>query len=362
MGITKKHIGVICNYKLLEDRVGGMDYFFWAFNKTCIAQTIKVDWFFPNTATHGDYREFNIFPANDLSLEQHFITHLQTQEVQYSHIITHFIELCTPFFADSKKHQKAKIIAVDHNPRPLEGYPLKKRLKKKLKGYFYSKHIDLFIGVSDYTSQAILHDFGRFLKPKTRTIYNGVLIDAIIAKTTKRRLLNPKFLVVSHLRESKGIQDLIQAVSFISEDLQEDLKIDVYGDGPYKNELLRLVSKLGLAAVFTFKGSQSNLKTLYQHYDYLIQPTHMECFSLSILESLAANIPVITTPVGGNTEVVTNTDNGFIFETKNIQALSKLLSELIEGKKYIVGNTKTLIEKRFSIDKMVKNHMKLLEL
>ena len=34
----------------------------------------------------------------------------------------------------------------------------------------------------------------------------------------------------------------------------------------------------------------------------------MECFSLSILESLAANIPVITTPVGGNLEVVTNND------------------------------------------------------
>ena len=87
----------------------------------------------------------------------------------------------------------------------------------------------------------------------------------------------------------------------------------------------------------------------------------MELFSLSILESLAGNIPVITTPVGGNTEVVTNNDNGFIFETKNSKALSKLLSELIEGKRHIVGNTRTLIEKRFSIDMMVKNHMKLLD-
>ena len=176
-------------------------------------------------------------------MEQHFIAHLQTQKIQYSHIITHFIELCTTFFSGIKKYQNAKIIAVDHNPRPLEGYPLKKRLKKKLKGYLYSKHIDLFIGVSDYTSQAILHDFGSFLKDKTKTIYNGVLIDDIIPKTTERRKLNPKFLVVSHLRESKGIQDLIEAVSLLPSDLKSDLKIDIYGDGPYKNELIQLVEK-----------------------------------------------------------------------------------------------------------------------
>ena len=40
----------------------------------------------------------------------------------------------------------------------------------------------------------------------------------------------------------------------------------------------------------------------------------MECFSLSILESLSANIPVITTTVGGNLEVVTHEENGFIYE------------------------------------------------
>ncbi|MCF8272811.1 MAG: glycosyltransferase family 4 protein [Flavobacteriaceae bacterium] len=339
-----------------------MDYFFWAFNKACIEQQITIDWFFPNTTSLGDYQELHIIPANDLSLEQKFIAHLQTQKAQYSHIITHFIELCTPFFAEIKKYQKAKIIAVDHNPRPLKGFPLKKRLKKKLKGVLYSKYIDLFIGVSDYTSQAILHDFGSFIKTKTQTIYNGVLIDDIIPKTSERTKINPKFLVVSHLRESKGIQDLISAVGLLSETMKANLKIDIYGDGPYKSELLHLVSDHHLETNFNFKGSQSHLKSLYQHYDYLIQPTHMECFSLSILESLAANIPVITTPVGGNTEVITHNKNGFIFETKNVKALSELLSEVIEGKQYIVGTTRPLIESKFSMDMMVQNHMKLLDL
>src|SRR5690606_4647836 len=140
-------------------------------------------------------------------------------------------------FKDIKTYQTSNVIAVDHNPRPLNGYPLKKRIKKRLKGFLYSKYINQFIGVSNYTSRAILHDFGGFLKPKTHTIYNGVLIDAITPKTTERIKINPKFLVVSHLRYSKGIQDLIKSVHMLSEDLKSDLRIDVYGDGPYKEEL-----------------------------------------------------------------------------------------------------------------------------
>lgn len=358
--MTKK-IAIICNYELLESRVGGMDYFFWAFNKKCAEKQIAVDWFFPNTASHGDYHLFNIISSQGKSLELHFIHHIKTQNFEYSYIITHFVELCTSFFKDIKKHQTSKVIAVDHNPRPLNGYPLKKRIKKRLKGLLYSKYIDVFVGVSNYTSRAILQDFGNHLKPKTKTIYNGVLIGNIIPKTAKRNKVHPKFLVVSHLRKSKGIQDLISAVDLLTETLKDKLRIDVYGDGPYKNALLQLVNDFKLESVFNFKGSQSNVNELYQNYDYLIQPSHMECFSLSILESLAANIPVITTPVGGNLEVVTHNENGFIFEAKDSKTLSVLLTEIMQGDKHVFGNTRTLIEDRFSIDVMVANHMKLLE-
>ena len=355
-----KRIAIICNYELLESRVGGMDYFFWAFYKKCKEQAVEIDWFFPNTAIHGDYHSFNIIPSQSTSLEHHFINYIKTQNVEYSHIITHFVELCTSFFKDIKKLQTSRVIVVDHNPRPLDGYLLKKRIKKRIKGFLYSKYINQFIGVSNYTSQAILNDFGPFLKAKIQTIYNGVLINSIIPKTTERRLLNPKFLVVSHLRKSKGIQDLITAVSLLSEEFKTTLSIDIYGDGPYKNELFQLVKVHKLELNFNFMGSHSNVNELYQHYDYLIQPTHMECFSLSILESLAANIPVITTPVGGNTEVITHNKNGFIFETKNSQALSGLLDDIIKGETYIIGNTRTLIEDQFSMDMMVQNHMKLI--
>ena len=361
MNKEKIHIALVCNYKLLSNRIGGMDYFFWAFNKKCIKNNINIDWFFLNNAKHGSYNKFNIIADENLSVEANFINYIKTNSVNYKYVITHFVELCTSFFSDIKKEMKTKVIAVDHNPRPLNGYPLMKRIKKKIKGRVYSKYIDEFIGVSDYTCNEILNDFGSFLKPKTRTLYNGVVIEEIIPKTTERAKKYPKFLVVSHLRFSKGIQDLIEAVKMLPNKLIKNLIIDIYGDGPYQKELFVLVDKYQLNSVFKFKGSSPTLKEQYQEYDYLLQPTHMECFSLSILESLAANIPVITTPVGGNTEVVKHNENGFIFNAKDPEKLSVLLASIIKGEHTIMDDTRPVIENNFSIDLMVNNYFEMLE-
>ncbi|TNJ45865.1 glycosyltransferase family 4 protein [Tamlana fucoidanivorans] len=339
-----------------------MDHFFWRFQKACEAQHIKIDWFFPNTATHGAYHQFRIIPAlKHLSLEQNFLNYIEANNVQYSYIITHFVELCTPFFKSLKRLQNSKVIAVDHNPRPLHGYPLKKRIKKRLKGWLFSRYIDQFVGVSDYTVNEILKDFGNHIRNKSLVIYNGIAIENIIVNENRKKTF-PKCLVASHLRPSKGVQDLIEAVYQLPESVKYHIKIDVYGEGPYEEILKNKVNSLSLNKIFSFKGSVANLNEIYCLYDYMLQPTHMECFSLSILESLAANVPVITTPVGGNTEVVKQGRNGFIFETKNIKALAQLLEKMVKGDMYINGNTRTLIKEKFSIDTMVVNHLKLLEL
>lgn len=352
-------IAIICKYELLPERVGGMDYFFWDFDKRCKENGIQIDWFFPNQSNHGEYSNLNIYSNTTKSLEANFLSFCQENKTEYSYIITHFVELCTPFFSKISKLSKAKIIAVDHNPRPLNGYPIKKRINKRIKGFLFSKYIDVFVGVSKYTVNAILQDFGKHLKSKTQTIYNGVIIDSILVREN-RNAAKPGFLVASHLRESKGIQDLIEAVNELPSQIKDDIRIDIYGDGPYKEKLAEKIKQYSLEKCFVFMGSKANLNEIFSQYDYMLQPTHMECFSLSILESLAANVPVITTAVGGNTEVITNQENGYIFEAKDINALTTILQEIYLGNKKISINTRELIANSFSLPKMVENHLKLI--
>jgi len=351
-----KNIAVICNYSLNQNRIGGMDRFFVAYDLACKEKGFQVDWFFSNCKVHSYYKELNVFATQNISAEEQFLVQVKALK-NYEVVVTHFVELCTPLFQKIKKEHKAYTIAVDHNPRPLHGFPLKKRIKNKLKGRLYSCYIDCFVGVSQYTADCILEDYGSNLRNKTKVVYNGIDTSVYIKRTKE----NPgKFIVASHLRASKGIQDLIEAVSALSPELKERLHIDIFGEGPMENELKEKTVKLKLENSIRFKGSSPDLPKLFKGYSYLIQPTYMECFSLSILESLAANVPVVTTNVGGNEEVVKNGLNGFIFSPKDVGKLRELIEQILEKKNEIDIEVASQIEQDFSLRQMVENHLKLL--
>jgi glycosyltransferase involved in cell wall biosynthesis len=353
-------IAVLCNYELQPNRIGGMDYFFWRFDSAVKNLGHQIEWFFPNHELHGDYPNMIIFAAERNSIENMFIEVIASKKKHYDIIFCHFLELCTPFYKKLKSQLPlSRVIVIDHNPRPFEGYPFKKKLLKRIKGLMFSKYIDQFVGVSEYTVAEISKDFGRHLNSKTEIIYNGILTEKIRIKR-ERNHHNPRFLTACHLRRSKGIQDLIEAVYLLPKEIQRNLVIDIYGDGEYKDDLQKLIIKLGLEFNFIFKGNSPNLGGVFYNYDYLIQPTHMECFSLSILEGLAANVPVITTPVGGNLEVVTNNYNGFVFNAGDCTALKSILENIILGKMKITQNTSIQIQEGFTLAKMVENYLKLI--
>jgi len=352
-----KKIAIVCNYALNPNRIGGMDRFWLAYDAKAKALGYEVDWYFVEYSGFDFFSGLNIFSANNKNVEQFFLEKVSKENLQYDILVTHFVALCTSFFKKAKEKDIQKIIAVDHNPRPLEGFPISKILKNKLKGILYSQYIDQFIGVSEYTRKHILKDYGFFLGQKTSVIYNGIDTSVFVKRAQENK---NKFVVSSHLRYSKGIQDLIKAVAVLDEEIKNQIQIDVYGEGPYEKELLEMTQMNHLEEIIHFKGGSSRLNTILSNYCYLLQPTYMECFSLSILESLAANVPVITTTVGGNLEVIENNTNGFIFQPKDYSALADILKNIVLGNSKIDNDVSIQIETDFNLEKMVNEHIQLL--
>lgn len=350
---TEKNIAVICDYRLNPSRIGGMDRFFWAFDRALKLDGFEVFWYFSSGVVFGDYNSFEICVAGENSLEKTVLDAPHHFDV----VITHFIPLCTSFFKAVKERGKPYITAVDHNPRPLEGFSLKKKIKNRIRGRLFSKYIDLFIGVSKYTSNCILYDFGSHLRVKTRVVYNGIETSVYLKREEENY---GRFIVASHLRESKGIQDLIEALNLLKEEQKKSLKIDIFGEGPLEPYLKNKVKAYQLEQQISFKGSSSRLPELFKNYSFLLQPTYMECFSLSILESLAANVPVITTPVGGNPEIIKKGINGFLFPPGNVIALRDLLNELLLKSISIDYDVSREIENDYHLQRMVQEHISLL--
>lgn len=352
-----KKIAIVCNYALNPNRIGGMDRFYVAYDTRAKELGYTIDWFFLDYQAFDFYSGLTIFSSNNQNVEAFFLEKVYQENLKYDILVTHFLALCTSFFEKAKGSGIQQIIAVDHNPRPLEGFPLSKILKNKIKGILYSKYIDQFIGVSQYTQKHILKDYGFFLAKKTSVIYNGIDTSVFVKRI---KVNNNRFILTSHLRESKGIQDLIQAVSILEDTIKNQLQIDVYGEGPYAAELLEMTKANHLDKIIHFKGGSSRLNELLSQYRYLLQPTYMECFSLSILESLASNVPVITTTVGGHLEIIEHGKNGFIFEPKDYLALAEILKNIVLGNLKIDKDVSTQIETDFNLEKMVEEHIGLL--
>jgi len=359
----KKSIAIICNYDLRPNRIGGMDRFFKLFNSKLLKEEYSVLWFFSEYQPFEFYDNFKIItPKANQKITDCFLDYISKHNLKFDFLVSHFIETISPFYKKCKLLGVKKIYSVDHMPRPLEGYSIEKKIKRRIKGFLYSKYTDKIIGVSKYIIKMAEIDYGKKAAKKVHVIYNGIDVERFHFKTDFTQKNKIKFIVPTNLRPEKGIQDLILAIKYMDSNLRNKFSVDIYGTGKYEDVLKKMVVDNDLSQIITFKGSTTELYKLFLEYDYTIQPTYMEVFSLTILESLACNVPVITTPVGGNLEAITDGVNGYIFKPKDINKLSEIIRKIVFSELEIENkNLRNNIENNFTLELMVENHFNLLK-
>ncbi|GAA4975971.1 glycosyltransferase family 4 protein [Algibacter aquimarinus] len=356
-----KHIAVVCNYQLKHNRIGSMDRFFLAFDAACKTKGLSVHWFFPKSEQIEFYKNISFYSDNVSSVETLFLNHIEKRSHNYNYVFTHFIELFTPFYKKIRQQVNCKTFAVDHMSRPINGFPLKKKIKRKIKYLVYRNYIDKVVAVSHYIKNQNINDYSFTLKSKIEVIYNG--IDTKLFNNSKQKQESEKinFIVVSHLVYEKGIQDLLLALNKLDEVTLSKINIDIYGEGIYKSVLLDLTDRYNLSHIISFKGSVANVYNMYWQYDFMIQPTYMEAFSLSILESLFSKVPVITTNVGGNVEIIQDGINGYLFIPKQVEVLKNIMKDICDNKVFLKdSDIYEEIRNEFALETMVDNYIKLL--
>jgi len=97
-------------------------------------------------------------------------------------------------------------------------------------------------------------------------------------------------------------------------------------------ELKDYVVKNGLEASIYFAGEADNVQEYLQASDIFVSPTEKDAFPLALVEAMACGLPVISTPVGGIREIITDKQNGLLVEPGNFQQLYDAVSALISDK------------------------------
>jgi len=166
------------------------------------------------------------------------------------------------------------------------------------------------------------------------TIHNGIDFPAAAgAGAELRRELGlgaEDFVVgmVSALRPEKGHDVALDAVRILSARFPS-LRLLVVGQGDLRTEIERRAQELGGAVVVA--GLRQDLPRVFDALDVLLQPSRADAFPTSILEAMAASVPVLASAVGGIPEIIRDGETGvLITPPPEAGRLASALAELLE--------------------------------
>ena len=156
-----------------------------------------------------------------------------------------------------------------------------------------------------------------------------------------------RVLTIGRLIPRKGFQFLIRALPQVLEKVSHNFEIEIVGDGPYQEELIKLAKSLGVASHIHFAGSvpYSELPQKYQDADLFILPSLAEGMPLVVLEAMGTGLPIVASRVQGIDELVVDGTNGALFDPGDVDELAHCLVKLINAGEDRVKMGKASIER-----------------
>ena len=118
-------------------------------------------------------------------------------------------------------------------------------------------------------------------------------------------------VTIARLHPVKDHRTLLQAFSAVAAAIQ-DVDLLLVGDGPLRGELEQLARSLGLADRVRFLGVRDDVADLLAVADMFALTSVSEAASITLLEAMASQVPVVVTDVGGNPEIVRHGIDGLL--------------------------------------------------
>ncbi len=180
-------------------------------------------------------------------------------------------------------------------------------------------------------------------------------------KKAKKELLPVRIGIVARLSAEKDHQTLLKACKILATQ-GLNFSLEIIGDGPLKDVLEKTSTTLGIGSYVSFSGMRHDVPDILGQLDIFVLSSTTEGISLTLLEAMATELPVVATNVGGNPEVVIDGETGFLVPLKNPEEMAKKLMILIddENLRHKMGhNGRTRVIANFSIKETARKYVNL---
>jgi glycosyltransferase involved in cell wall biosynthesis len=178
---------------------------------------------------------------------------------------------------------------------------------------------------------------------KARVVYNGVdsneFRPGLPAEAVRLELgLQPGQRLVAaigDLEERKGQEYLVRVCVRVRE-VFPDIRFLFVGDVAsggrqidYDQRVKNLARELGVEANTLFVGRRSDIPSLLNAVDLVVQPSLIEAFPLAVLEAGACGVPVVASATGGLLEIIADGETGLLVPPGDVKALAEAILALL---------------------------------
>ena len=193
--------------------------------------------------------------------------------------------------------------------------------------------VDVLLANSEMVKEAVYRTEG-IRASKIEVIYNAIDIGRFQRNLQSRVRLRQEFGFaddhvvignVANLRVIKGVPDFLEAAAIVA-GTNPNCRFIQVGEGELRQTIETRIDELGLQNTFHLLGRRNDVPDLLSAFDIGVLTSHAEGFSNSILEYMAAELPVVVTDVGGNREALGET--GIIVASRDVGAIASALQRL----------------------------------
>jgi glycosyltransferase involved in cell wall biosynthesis len=216
-----------------------------------------------------------------------------------------------------------------------------------------------FVDVPVFVSKKNLEDAKKLKLVKDGVvIYNGIIEPEFLEREIARKFfeekikidLKDKFLIgsIGRLDYQKNYEFLINVFPEILKIKPEAIAI-IVGEGPERKKLENLIEKANLKEKIFLIGELKDASKYLKAFDLFILSSRYEGLSITLIEALFAQIPILTSDVGGNKEIV---GENCVFDLNNKENFFQ------KFQRFEIPKTKREI---FIFERMIKEYLNLFQ-
>ena len=135
---------------------------------------------------------------------------------------------------------------------------------------------------------------------------------------------------VGRLSPPKNQKMLVEAWLIVHQK-EPEWKLEIWGDGEFREDLMTQIENLGLKDIVSLKGVSHHIEDVYRYASFFVLSSSYEGQPLVMIEALQAGLPCVCTAVNGVRGTIIDDYNGFLVEEMSAEALAIGILKMIKS-------------------------------